>query len=145
MSVKRVKRVEVVEAVTPSVPELPVVVIPHESIFEDDEFPELPDDIPALPVLPDDGIPRLDSDLTPDEKQIFIRLLNEYMPLRERAIQLAKLANFTDQKRAAVGLRALQEINAICNITGDRPTEAAPMFVLPPDAKVQINVTKVEK
>lgn len=139
---KKVKPVPLPPPPEPEVEELEPA--PSESLFDDETFlPPLPDDI--IP-LPDDGLPRQDSNLTPDEKQIFIKLLNQYMPLRERAIQLVKLANMSDTKRAPVGLRAIQEINAITRITGDRgPGEAPPMFVLPAEAKVQINVVKVDK
>lgn len=102
-------------------------------------------DVPASAVALPDTLPRLDSDLTPDEKLEFVRLLNEHMPVPDRAKQLAKLAYYTDQKRAGVAFRAIQEINLITGITGAKASEAPPMFVVPNDTKVQINVTSVSK
>jgi hypothetical protein len=115
----------------------------HEVTLDGPLFDDIPEE--AIVPLPDDGIPALDSDLTPDEKQEFIKLLNAELPLAERAKLLAVLARFKDQKRAAVGLRAIQEINSITGLSKERPTESAPMFVLPPDAKVSVTVTKVVK
>ena len=128
------------------IPEEPVeLVVPERqdesSLFED--LGEVPED--ALVPVPSDGIPALDSDLTPDEKQEFIRLLNKEIPLSERATLLAVLARFKDQKRAAVGLRALIEISELTGMRGDRPTESAPMFVFPADTRVSINVVRVIK
>jgi hypothetical protein len=108
-----------------------------EALFDDLE-------VPTEAVRPD-GIPAIDSDLTPDEKQEFIALLNKFMPLDERALQLVKLARFSDTKRAPVGLRAIQEINTITGIRGERPTEAVPMFALPANTSVSVQVTKVIK
>jgi len=115
----------------------------HDVTLDGSLFDDIPEE--AIVPLPDDGIPALDSDLTPDEKQEFIKLLNAELPLAERAKLLAVLARFKDQKRAAVGLRAIQEINSITGLSKERPTESAPMFVLPPDAKVSVTVTKVVK
>lgn len=108
-----------------------------ENLFEDLDS--------EMPVLRADGIPALDSDLAPDEKKMFVSLLNRFMPLEERALQLCKLARLFDTKRAPVGLRAIQEINTITGLRGDRATESAPMFALPADTKVQVTVTKVVK
>ena len=94
---------------------------------------------------PNDGIPPLDGDLAPTEKKLFIDLLNRHMSLEARARQLVKLAQYTDTKRAPVGLRALQEINAITGISGEQATETAPMFQLPPDTRIDVRVTKVVK
>lgn len=99
----------------------------------------------VLPMRPDDGIPAVDSDLTEDEKKEFIKLLNREIPLSERASQLALLARMKGSKTAAVGLRAIQEINRITGLTGDRPTESAPLFVLPEGTKVGIVVQTVVK
>ena len=99
----------------------------------------------AIALRPDDGIPAFDGDLAPSEKKLFIDLLNAAMPLKARAEQLVKLAQYTDTKRAPVGLRALQEINAITGLSGDQATETAPMFQLPPGTAVSIHMTKVIK
>lgn len=144
----RPKKAKVVEAVPELVePEAPVVALESSPTSEtglfDDDFPDLPDDIPV--VRPDDGIPPLDSGLSPDEKQIFIKLLNTYMPLKKRAVQLTKLAMLIDTKRAPVGLRAIQEINAICGLSSDKPREAGPMFVLPANSKIAVLVNKGDK
>ena len=112
-------------------------------------FDDLDDDATQMMVvtapLPLDDIPPLDTGLTLDEKQEFVRLLNTYLTVNERARQLAKLALFTDQKRAAVGLRALQEINALTGMNKDRPGDSAPMFVLPEGTRVSIVMKKVSK
>lgn len=106
----------------------------EDGLFDDFEEP--------VEVLRLDGIPAIDSDLEPDEKKEFIALLNRFMPLEQRALQLCKLARLIDTKRAPVGLRAIQEINAITGLKSDKPTENAPMFQLPPDTTVQVTVTK---
>jgi hypothetical protein len=111
-----------------------------ESLFDD--FPD--DDEPEVALAVRD-IPALDSDLTPDEKKVFVDLLNKHMPLEQRAVQLTKLAHYTDQKRAAVGLRAIQEINTLTGLSGASATEAAPMFQLPEGTKVAIVMQTVEK
>jgi hypothetical protein len=139
---RKAKKVAQVKAEVPD--PLPVteaiVVTPVESLFDD--FPD--DDEPEAPLAVRD-IPALDSDLTPDEKKIFIDLLNKHMPLEQRAVQLAKLGMYTDQKRAAVGLRAIQEINTLTGLSGASATEAAPMFQLPADARIQINMVRLDK
>jgi hypothetical protein len=109
----------------------------EDSLFADLEVPE---DSVRL-----DGIPPIDSDLSTDEKKEFVALLNRFMPLEERALQLAKLARFVDTKRAPVGLRAIQEINLLTGLRGDKATESAPMFQLPADTTVRVTVTKVVK
>lgn len=102
-------------------------------------------DVPSEDALrPRDDID-LESDLTPSEREEFIRLLNHEMPIAERAAQLAKLARFTDQKRAAVGLRAIQEINAIAGVSGDAPRDTPPMFQLPEGTSVSVRIEKVLK
>ena len=138
---RKAKKVAVVEE--PAQPPIVIETVPAssvESLFDD--FPD--DDEPEVALAVRD-IPPLDSDLTPDEKKIFIDLLNEHMPLKQRAVQLAKLAMYTDQKRAAVGLRAIQEINALTGLSGASATEAAPMFQLPEGTKVAIVMQTVEK
>ena len=127
--------------------------IAHAAIPEESDaglFDDLDDEAgAAIPTLapytrPDDGIV-MDVGLTPSEKAQFVRLLNQFLPLKDRALQLAKLAMYTDTKRAAVGLRAIQEINAITGMSGSAPTEITPMFALPPDTRVNVTVTKVVK
>ena len=119
---------------------------PH--VSEAGIFDDLEDDATQMMVVaspPLDDIPPLDTGLTLDEKQEFIRLLNLHLPPEKRAAQLAKLAMFTDQKRAAVGLRALQEIFMLTGMNKDRATESTPMFVLPADTRVSVTVQKVSK
>lgn len=103
------------------------------SLFEDAPAPM---GIAPAPIL---------AELTDDEKAEFVKLLNKEMPIRERASQLAKLARFSDQKRAAVGLRAIQEINALTGMSGAQSKEAPPMFALPPGTNVNIHVEKPKK
>ena len=143
------KRVKTVEAATMPISEpapeedatVPVVPSASESGLFDD-FPD--DDEPEAPLAIRE-IPALDSDLTPDEKKLFVDLLNAHMPLKQRAVQLTKLAMYTDQKRAAVGLRAIQEINTLTGLSSASATEAAPMFQLPEGTKVAIVMQAVEK
>jgi len=118
---------------------------PH--VSEAGIFDDLEDDATQMMVVaaPLDDIPPLDTGLTLDEKQEFLKLLNKYITVDERAQQLAKLARFTDQKRAAVGLRALQEILMLTGMNKDRATESTPMFVLPADTRVSVTVQKVSK
>jgi len=120
-----------------------VVSEPDESIFEDLDSPT-EDDI-ILPVAQELEVPPMDEGLTEDDKKVFIDLIKQFSTPEARAKQLAKLATFSDTKRAAVALRAIQEINAITGVTGDKATEAAPMFALPKDSKVNIQITKVVK
>ena len=115
------------------------------SAVQEEAEDSLFDDLEGEVELRVDGIPAVDSDLSTDEKKLFVDLLNRFMPLEHRALQLAKLARLIDTKRAPVGLRAIQEINLICGLRSDRPTEAGSMFQLPPDTKVQVTVTKVLK
>ena len=111
---------------------------------EDSLFGALDDEVPDT-ALRADGIPPIDSDLTPDEKKEFISLLNKFMPLDRRALQLVKLANYYDTKRAPVALRAIQEILELTGLRGDKATESMPMFQLPANTSVKVTVTKVEK
>lgn len=127
------------------IPEPPVVVMPpppeddSDSLFDDMDT-EVPEDAVRA-----DGIPPIDSDLTPDEKKEFIALLNKFMPLDRRALQLVKLASYYDTKRAPVALRAIQEILQLTGLRGDKATESMPMFQLPANTAVQVTVTKVDK
>lgn len=100
------------------------------------------DDIVLPPV---EIIPPVDEGLTDDDRKIFIDLIKKFSTPEARARQLAKLAMFSDTKRAAVALRAIQEINALTGVSTDKPTEAPPMFALPKDSRVSISVTKVVK
>jgi hypothetical protein len=126
---------------------LDVVVLPPPP-DEGGLFDDLDDEASAplipYPTRPNDGIV-MDEGLTPTEKSVFIRCLNEFLPPRERALQLAKLAMYTDTKRAAVGLRAIQEINALCGLHADGADEVTPMFALPPDTRVNVTITRVVK
>lgn len=132
--------------VPPPAPEPPVVVIPPPPVDDEDEDGglfagmEVPEDAVRA-----DGIPPIDSDLTPDEKKEFIALLDKFMPLDRRALQLVKLANYCDTKRAPVALRAIQEILELTGLRGDKATESMPMFQLPANTSVQVTVKKVEK
>ena len=137
---KKVKAVPV-EVVEP--PQIVIETVPASSV--ESLFDDFPDDEPDAQLAVIDSIPPLDSDLTPDEKKVFVDLLNKHMPLEQRAVQLTKLAHYTDQKRAAVGLRAIQEINALTGLSGASATEAAPMFQLPEGTKVAIVMQAVEK
>jgi len=110
-----------------------------ESIFEELGTPE------GVAVRPDDGIVPLDTGLTPDEKDEFKKLLNAAMPLAERATRLVGLARLKGTKTAGVGLRALQEINALTGMNQDATIQAAPMFQLPPGTDVSVTITKVVK
>jgi len=128
-----------------TIPDEPNLVEDHVVVAEIREA-ELFDEAPPVAITPfDDDIPALDSDLTQEEKLKFTALLNKAMPLAVRAQQLAKLAQFTDTKRAAVGLRAIQEINSLTGVSRDLPTEAAPMFQLPKGTSVSVTLQKVEK
>ena len=139
----RPKKVNVEKALP--VPE-PVVAFEPSPATEAGLFDDLPEPVGDIPMVrPDDGIPPLDTDLTVDEKQEFIKLLNSEIPIAVRAHQLAKLARMTGSKTAAVGLRALQEINSVCGLSSDKPREAGPMFVLPAGSKIAILVDKSDK
>jgi hypothetical protein len=150
---KKVVKVEAVVVPEPVEPEpepepkVPEEVYDESSLFED--FPDEDDDEPevqlALPPTVDIDLPAQDSDLSADEKKLFIALLNKEIPLETRAHQLGILARMRGSKTAAVGLRAIQEINKVTGISADRATEAPPMFQLPPDTKVSVTITKVVK
>ena len=89
-------------------------------------------------------IPRPDEDLTLEQKAEFIKLVRSNMSLPERAQQLAKLARFTDTKRAPVALRAIQTMNELDGFTEEGSIEAPPLFQLPEGAKVAVAI-KVPK
>jgi hypothetical protein len=123
-------------------------VVPEPTYDESSLFEDFPDDEPEpalAPLPPIDDLPAIDSDLSADEKKLFIELLNKEIPLSVRAHQLGILARMRGSKTAAVGLRAIQEINKVTGISIDRATEAPPMFQLPADTKVSIAITKVVK
>ena len=102
-------------------------------------------DAPSALEVRSDGLPALDSDLTPDQKKEFTSLIRAEMSLAERAKQLATLARFTDTKRAPVALRAIVEMNLLDGMREEKPNEAAPLFRLPDDSKMAILVQKVVK
>ena len=137
-------------ASTPTEPiePLDVVVIPNPPQSESGLFDDLDDEASGPNLMPfsrpDDGIVA-DEGLTPTEKAEFTKFLNLFLPPRERALQLAKLAMYTDTKRAAVGLRAIQEINALCGLHKDGADVATPMFALPADTRVNISISRVIK
>ena len=98
------------------------------------------DDEPPLPApLPES---ELTQGLDDEQKLEFARLLKEKMSLEERADLLIELAHKKCTKTAAVGLRAIQEINKITGVSNDSREETSPMFVLPPDSAVAIMVKK---
>lgn len=99
-------------------------------------------------VVPVNGtVERLDpaGDLDEEQREMFAKLLRENFSLEERAKQLVELARLTDTKRAAVGLRAIQEINAITGVHDPKPQETAAMFNLPEGTSVNLHVEKVVK
>jgi hypothetical protein len=94
----------------------------------------------------EDEIVRELTDGLDDEMRVkFAAILRQKMSLEERAEQLVELARLKDTKRAAVGLRAIQEINAITGVHDPKPQETPPMFVFPEDTQVAIHVEKVIK
>jgi hypothetical protein len=139
----RPKKVVAVPVEEPPPPSVVIETVPASSV--ESLFDDFPDDDEPEAALAVRDILALDSDLTPDEKKLFVDLLNEHMPIKQRAIQLTKLAMFTDQKRAGVGLRALEEINKITGMSGDKPTLAPSMFALPEGTSVSVTVQKVVK
>ena len=80
-----------------------------------------------------------------EERAAFSALLKKKMSLEERADQLVELARLNDTKRAPVGLRAIQEINAITGVHDQKVEEAPAMFALPEGTKVSVHVEKVVK
>lgn len=120
---------------------------------------QLFDEIPSTELVPldtteglFDAIPEaapapglIASELSEDERKEFAKLLNEAIPLADRARLLVKLAHHTDTKRAPVALRAIQEINALTGVSADRPTDTMPVFVLASDQTVAVVAKKVEK
>lgn len=83
--------------------------------------------------------------LDDEERSRFAALLRKKMSLEDRVDQLIALAKLNDTKRAGVGLRAIQEINAITGVHETKANESPPMFVFPDDTSVSINVQKVVK
>jgi len=126
----------------PVVPEEPVIPAPQESLFDDLDAQGAPSD---LALRPNDDIRPLDIDLSSDEKEIFKKLLDEAMPLSERARRLVALARLKGSKTAGVGLRALQEINSLTGVNREADAGASPMFALPAGVDVSVTVTKVVK
>lgn len=100
---------------------------------------------PSALEMRSDGLPSLDTGLTPDQKREFLDLIRKEMSVAERAKQLATLARFTDTKRAPVALRAIIEMNVLDGLHEDKPTEATPLFTLPADSKMAVLVQKVDK
>ena len=123
----------------------PLPVEPRGSLFEDLDDEDVSMVVATVSDPIQDVIPPLDSDLTPDEKAEFIALLNKEMPIADRARQLGILARKTGQKTAAVGLRAVIEINQLTGLSKERATESAPMFMLPAGSSVSVSIVKVVK
>jgi len=113
------------------------------SLFEGLDLPESGTNLPAT--RSNDGLPALDSDLTEDQKREFVGLLNEKFSLKDRAECLIRLAKMHGTKTAAVGLRAIQEVNTVCGIKDVKPNEATSMFALPDDVKMAILVQRSDK
>lgn len=124
---------------------------PIETIFDDGpvEIPTVPqtlfDDEPPPVTLPPSQIIAVERDMTPDQRAQFESLLSEKMTLEERASQLVRLAHLKGSKTAAVGLRAIMEINRITRVSEPRPSEAPAMFQLPEGVSVSVNIEKVEQ
>ena len=97
----------------------------------------IPEELLPVPVEEESAVTR---DLAEVDKEEFAAMLRQKMTLEERANALVRLAGFSDTKRAPVALRAIEEINKITGVKEDRPNEAAPMFVLPPNTAVAIKV-----
>jgi hypothetical protein len=97
-------------------------------------------DEPAVPATVQDDVPSPDEGLTPAQKLEFVRLVRQEMPLTERAKQLAVLARMRGSKTAAVGLRAIQEMNKLDGFTDDASMEVPPMFQLPEGSHVAIGI-----
>jgi len=97
----------------------------------------IPEEILPAPI--EEASP-LTKDLVEADKEAFAAMLRQKMSLEDRANQLVELAGYTDSKRAPVALRAIEEINKITGIKEDKPSDVAPMFVLPPNTAVAIKV-----
>lgn len=130
---------------------------PREEIFEPEVAPELPEepeigvfgeDAPApvalVPPVTQIDVPDIEGLTEKDRKELADALRAE-LPVAVRAKLLARLAQFKDTKRAAVGLKAIQVINELTGVTEDRARETTPMFMLPEDAAVAVTIEKVEK
>jgi len=107
-----------------------------ESLFEDAPVPETA----LAPVTPVSI-----ADYADDERKEFVKLLREKQSAEERAERLIELTGYTDERRAGVALRAIQEINSLMGISVDKPTETAPLFVLPADTSVSVTVETPKK
>ena len=118
------------------------VAAPEEKLFED--FDDACGPSEAV-VVREDGLPAVDAAMTPDQKKAFVEMIRKEMPLEERARRLADLARLHGTKTAAVGLRAIIEMNLLDDMRKEQPSEDKPMFVVPDDSKVAILVQKVEK
>lgn len=126
----------------PVAPEEPMIPAPKESLFDDLDAQGAPSE---LAVRPSDDIRPLDADLSADEKEVFKKLLDEAMPLAERARRLVNLARLKGSKTAGVGLRALQEINSLTGVNREADAGASPMFALPAGTEVSVTVKKVDR
>lgn len=92
----------------------------------------------------DDRIEAIDR-LDDEQRTMLAKLLSERMSLADLADNLVELAKMRTDKTAAVGLRAIQEINAIRGIHDSKAQEAPPMFQLPEGTSVNVRVEKVVK
>jgi hypothetical protein len=139
------KKEEAVKAIEPApeplfedAPEIQVAPEPEEvGVVETGLFDQIPQAAPAPGIV--------DADLTEEERTEFANLLRKEVTLEERAKLLGRFARMKDTKRAAVGLRAVQEINRLTGVGADRPVDTMPMFVLAGDQKIAVVVEKVGK
>ena len=115
-----------------------------QGLWKNDKEPSNGTEIVPQPTTVVDVID-LDGDLDKEQREIFANLLRQNFSLEERAKQLVELAKLTDTKRAAVGLRAIQEINAITGVHDPKPQESPAMFALPDGTSVSVKVEKVAK
>jgi DNA-directed RNA polymerase specialized sigma24 family protein len=106
-----------------------------ESVFDDNLAP-IEDTVEESELL---------AGLSDEEKKEFSKLLAKKLSLDEMADLLVDLAHKNCTKTAAVGLRAIQEINKIRGISKDDREETSQMFVLPAGAKVSIDTTEPEE
>ncbi len=112
--------------------EAPAAVEPTEGLF--DYIPQ---------AAPSPGI--ADADLTDVEREEFAQLLRAEVPIAERAKLLGRLARMKDTKRAPVGLRAIQEINRLTGVGGERTADTMPMFVLGAEQTIAVSIAPVKK
>jgi len=101
--------------------------------------------VPSPEPNPEEVVRAITTEIAEEERAQFAALLKQKMSLSERADQLVELARMNDTKRAPVGLRAIQEINAITGVHDPKPAETPAMFVFPDDTQVSIRVEKVVK